>query len=359
MEILAYYKSHKLMAGLLVAIPASILAGLFHADQVVVFFLSLVAFVPLANMIGISTEMLAEKTGPKLGGLVNATLGNLPELVVTLMALGAGLTTLVLGSIAGAFASNILFVLGFSMFMGGVKNGKQRFSLARANSKTLYIVLTSGILSMLAILEVLSPNITSEIRELDQVSVGLGVILLVLYSAYMIATFKEHAVDHVAEEDAGSTRVWPLTTTLFSLAAAAILVTFVSHYMVSAVESVTERLPISEAFIGFVIIPIVSNAAEHLVAVAVARKNRIALAVEISVGSALQVVGLMAPIIIFASQLMGHPIELVFSAPQLLAIVASGIMGVKVLGDGETTWEEGLGAIALFMGIALVFFFLY
>ena len=105
MEILAYYKSHKLMAGLLVAIPASILAGLFHADQVVVFFLSLVAFIPLANMIGISTEMLAEKTGPKLGGLVNATLGNLPELVVTLMALGAGLTTLALGSIAGAFAS--------------------------------------------------------------------------------------------------------------------------------------------------------------------------------------------------------------------------------------------------------------
>lgn len=359
MELLAYYRQKKVMGALLLTIPVAILFGLFHGDPVVIFTLSLIGFIPLANLIGVSTEMLAEKTGPKIGGLINATMGNLPELIVTLFSLHAGLISLVLGAVAGAYAGNILFVLGFSMLAGGIKNGRQNFSLERANSKTTYIILTAVLLSILAILEVLSPDITKEIRELDTVSLGIGFLLLVLYGSYMVVTLTGHTMDHVAEEDAETKVLWPIPLTVGALAAAAILVAVVSHYMVGAVEDVTSRLHMSEAFIGFVIIPIVSNAAEHLVAVSVARKNNIALAVEISVGSALQVVGLMAPLVIIASQFIGHPLELVFRAPQLLAIMIAGAFGVKVLSDGETTWEEGIGALVLFAGLALVFFFLY
>lgn len=352
-----YYKEHWILGILLICVPASVIAGLLHANPVWVFGLALVAFAPLANLIGVSTEILAEKTGPRIGGLINASLGNLPELVVTLVALKAGLTEFVLGNIAGAFTGNILFVLGLAMIVGGWKHGEQTFSHERANTKTHYMVVMGAIMLLITVLELLSPGVITQKAQLDNFSDWLAIILLVLYGAYIVSTLL--STSGHAQEQEGVQEKWSVPTTLGVLAVAAVGVFVVSHFLVESIEAVTQALPISEAFIGFIIVPVVGNAAEHLVAVTVASKNMMGLAVEIAVGSAIQIMGLITPVVILAATAFGNPIELTFNGPQVVAIIVATLLGVKVLSDAKTNWEEGLAGILGFVAIAIMFYELF
>ena len=352
------YLKKKPIAILLVGLPLAILAEWLHWGPLWVFAISALGVIPLASYIGESTEVLAIYTGPRIGGLLNATLGNAAELIITIVAIREGLLDLVKASITGSILGNLLLVLGMSMLLGGIRNGIQSFDRRQATHNSILLVLT---ILILLVPSLLSHNIEVG-REgafrVEALSLGVAAVMIVLYVLGLIFSLKvsDSPLTLEAEVAVGTHPTWSIRTALVILALSTIGVAYLSELFVGAVEPVVNALGISEFFIGIIFIPIIGNVAEHLVAVQMALRNKMSLSVEIAVASSLQIALFVAPILVFVSLLAGHPLTLIFEVFELLALIAGVMIAALVSADGESNWLEGAELLAIYIILGLAFF---
>jgi len=332
----------------------TILAELLHWSPVIIFFAAAIGVVPLAGFLGQATEELAFYTGPKLGGLLNATLGNAAELIITITAINAGLLDLVKASITGSILGNILLILGFSALLGGIKFGTQRFDRTQAGVNATMLIL--------AIIAMLVPSLFGQ--AIDQVnhasveylSLSVAVVMMVIYALGILFSFKISTQDELIEDAHAPT--WNLQTSIGVLLASTIAIVYLSEALVGAVEPVVATVGISEFFLGIILIPLIGNVAEHVVAIQMAMKNKMELSLAISVGSSLQIALFVAPLLVFISLALGHPLTLTFDPFELTALMSAALIAALISQDGESNWLEGAQLLGVYVIISLAFFFL-
>ncbi|MGE5220793.1 MAG: calcium/proton exchanger [Omnitrophica WOR_2 bacterium] len=346
------------MTLLLAALPLAILAEYAHWGVLWVFAFSALAVIPLAGFIGKATEALAHYTGPRFGALINATLGNAAELIITIAAIRLGLLELVKASITGSILGNLLLVLGMSVLLGGVRNGIQTFDRRHASSNAILLVLA---VLILLIPSLLSHSIGPEgSTKVEVLSLGVAGVMILLYGSGLLFSFVDkHGVLAAEVADPGTPQPgWSIRMALFILFLATLGTVYFSELLVNSVEPVVASLGISEFFVGIIFIPIIGNVAEHIVAVQVAIRNKMSLSVEITVASSLQIALFVAPVLVFVSLLFGHPLTLIFNQFELLALVAGILIAALVSADGETNWLEGAELLAIYLVLGLAFFLL-
>jgi Ca2+:H+ antiporter len=338
---------------LLIFAPIALIGQLVGMSPVLVFLFSALGVIPLAGLIGEATEELAARTGPRMGGLLNATLGNAAELIITIFAIRQGLMSLVLASITGSILGNLLLVLGMSALAGGIKNGVQTFNRRQAALNSTMVVLAVIALMIPSLFNVaIAPDTIAETRF----SEGVAAVMILIYVLSVWYTFREK--DGPLEAVPGHTQHWSMRRALLTLAGATVAIAVMSEILVGAVEPVVHALGLTEFFIGIIIIPLIGNVAEHLVAVEVAIKNKMELSLSVSLGSSLQVALFVAPLLVFISLLFGHPLLLVFDTFELIALFAASLVAALVTLDGETNWLEGAQLLAVYLIIGLAFYFL-
>jgi len=356
MKRIAEFFSRYPFVPMLLALPLVLLAQFMGWGPIWTFALACIGIIPLAAYIGEATEALATYTGPRLGALLNATLGNAAELIITIVAVQAGLLELVKASITGSILGNLLFVLGLSMAVGGARFGIQTFDRRNAGRNSILLVLA---VAALVIPSLLSHSIGPEgSPKVEALSLGVAVIMMVLYGLGLLdaARSTESPLSHVISE--GDLPHWTPIQAIAILAIATGGIVWMSEVLVHLAEDVIAGLGISEFFLGIILIPIIGNVAEHLVAVQMAAKNKMDLSVEIAVSSSLQIALFVAPLLVFISLVIGHPLQIVFNQFELLALLAGVVIAAFVSGDGESTWLEGTGLLGVYLILGLAFFLL-
>jgi Ca2+:H+ antiporter len=343
-----------LLYALLIFVPVGLISNYVGGPPLLTFAAAALGVVPLAGLIGEATEELASRTGPRVGGLLNATLGNAAELIITIFALRAGLLDLVKASITGSILGNLLLVMGLSLLVGGLRNGQQKFDRVHAGIDSTMLILA---LIALAVPSIFSHAIEPNHAAVEYLSEGVAVAMLVIYALELVYSFVSPAPVHPPIHAHAEPR-WSLQRALTVLLVATGFIVWSSEVLVGVVEHVVANLGWTEFFLGIVIIPIVGNVAEHLVAVQVAAKDRMQLSLEISVGSSLQIALFVAPILVYLSLLMGHPMDLVFNEFELIALTAAALIAALVALDGESNWMEGAQLLVVYVILAMAFFFL-
>ncbi len=343
---------------LLVALPFAILAEILNWSPIAIFIISAIAIIPLAGYIGAATEVLAFHTNPRIGGLLNATLGNAAELIITITAIRAGYLELVKASITGSILGNLLLVLGMSILLGGLRHGVQTFNRKQASNNSVMLVLTVVILLIPSLLSHYIGNTESPGPRVEALSLGVATMMIILYILGLIYSYKVIEGPVVGEEAGHETapKGWSLRTGIMVLVLSTVGVAYLSEVLVGSVESVVTTLGLSEFFIGLIFIPIIGNVAEHIVAVQVALKNKMTLSVEIAIASSLQIALFVAPLLVFISLLIGHPLTLVFNPLELIALIAGVLIAALVSADGESNWLEGAELLAIYIILGLTFF---
>jgi len=339
---------------LLIFVPVGLISNYAGGPELLTFAAAALGVVPLAGLIGEATEDLAARTGPRVGGLLNATLGNAAELIITIFALRAGLLDLVKASITGSVLGNLLLVMGLSLFVGGLRNGQQKFDRVHAGIDSTMLILA---LIALAVPSIFSHAIEPNHAAVEYLSEGVAVAMLVVYVLEIVYSFSARTAVHPAVHASHEPR-WSLRRAMILLLVATGFIAWSSEVLVGVVEHVVDSLGWTEFFLGIVIIPIVGNVAEHLVAVQMAAKDRMQLSLEISVGSSLQIALFVAPILVYLSLLLGHPMDLVFNEFELIALTAAALIAALVALDGESNWMEGVQLLVVYVILALAFFFL-
>lgn len=343
---------------LLIFLPIALLAELLHLGAIVIFVTSALAIIPLAELLGEGTEVLAERTGPRVGGLLNATLGNAAELIITLIAINAGRLELVKASIIGSILGNLLFVLGLSILLGGLRHGLQQFDRHRVSIDANLVILAAIAISVPSLFnELIEPNA----YNVEALSLTAAATVLVVYALSIFYTLREPEEDgqHApAIEPSHAGPRWSPRVAggvmVLSVAGLAVM----SEFLVGSLEPVTETLGLTEFFVGIIIVPLIGNVAEHLVAVQVAMKDQMDLSLSIALGSSLQIALFVAPLLVFVSLAMGNPMTLEFNHPELIAMIAASLIGALVAMDGRSNWLEGVMLLAVYGILALGFFFL-
>ncbi|MBI5832398.1 MAG: calcium/proton exchanger [Armatimonadetes bacterium] len=342
---------------LLVLFPLAVAGKFLHWPAAVVFSLSALGVVPLAGIMGVATEELALYVGPRAGGLLNATLGNAAELIITLFALRAGLTELVLASITGSILGNLLLVLGMSLLAGGLRWRTQTFDRAVAG--------TNSVMCLLAIAGLAVPSLfIAEVAKqhgggqaASALSVGAALLLLLIYVLNLVYDFTRETGTDPSEMAGHGDPTMSRSFSVTLLLLATLGIAWLSEILVGSVEATTASLGWSEYFIGIIIIPLVGNVAEHAVAVQMALKNKMELSMAISLGSSLQVALFVAPVLVLVSVFLGHPLHLTFDNYEVEALLAAGIIAAFIAQDGESNWLEGSILLVLYALIAVAFFF--
>jgi Ca2+:H+ antiporter len=349
-------------------IPVAILLELVHADAVLIFAASALGVIPTAALMGRATEELAARSGPGIGGFLNVTFGNAPELIIALFALGAGLHEVVKASVVGSILGNILLVMGVSMFAGGLRRDRQFFEARAASAQSLMLLLAAVALIMPAIFQLVSggglPDPTARAVEfsadLKTLSVGVALILLISYAAGLLFSLKTHKdlfnPSHDEEDHGGEP--WTVRRSVIMLAGAGVAVGVMSEILVSSITEASESLGLSPFFVGVIVVAVVGNAAEHWVAVYFAMRDKIGLSVNIAVGSAAQIALFVAPVLVLASFFIGpFPMALVFNGFEIGAIVLAILIADEITQRGESTWYEGVQLLAIYAVLGLTFFF--
>jgi Ca2+:H+ antiporter len=346
------------LAILFFAFPVSILSKLLHWDPTIVFVITALAIIPFAGYIGTATEVLAFHTSPRIGGLLNATLGNAAELIITIVAIRAGLLELVKASITGSILGNLLLVLGMSIILGGLKHGAQTFNRKLASNNAVMLVLTVLILLIPSLLSHYIGNVEAPGPRVETLSLGVAAVMIILYILGMIYSYKvlEGPLAVGGAEGENAPNHWSLWTGILVLGISTAGVAYLSEVLVGSVEAVVTNLGLSEFFIGLIFIPIIGNVAEHIVAVRVALKNQMTLSVEIAIASSLQIALFVAPLLVFISLLIGNPLTLVFNQLELIALIAGVLIAALASADGESNWLEGAELLAIYIILALAFF---
>jgi Ca2+:H+ antiporter len=358
---------------------AVLLEFVFHADATVIFFCAAAGIIPTAALMGLATEELAARSGPGIGGFLNVTFGNAAELIIAIFLLAEGLQEVVKASIAGSILGNLLLVLGASMFVGGIGREKQVFNRTAANAQAAMLFLAVAALIMPAIYALVSdgglPPIDAEIvnysSDLEELAFGMAIILVLTYLAGLVFSLRTHkdlfnpganeegeAEDGEAGDHGHGTYGWSVKKSVVMLAAAGAAVGLVSEILVGSISEASESIGISEFFVGIIIVAVVGNAAEHWVAVLVAKKDKMDLAVNISIGSAAQIALFVAPILVLLSFVIGpSPMPLVFNGFELGGILVAVMIANYVTQEGESNWWEGVQLLSVYLVLALAFLY--
>ena len=347
---------------LLVFIPISLALERMHVPAPMLFFSAALAIVPIARMIVISTEQLATRTGDAIGGLLNATFGNAPELIIALVALRAGFFDMVRASIIGAILANVLLASGVAYLLGGLRYHTQEYNAGAArlySSMMLISAVSLGVPS--AFNRFFSPEGTLHDERL--LNLGTAFILLAAYGLYLVFLLKTHpdffqsATERVEAHHEGP--AWTLSRTLGSLVGASILAAWMSEILVGAAEGTGQALGMSHVFIGIVFLALVGGAAESGSAIAMARKNKLDLTIGIAMGSSIQIALFVAPMLVLASGFIApQPLELSFTRAEIGTLFLGVLIGAIVNGDGRANWYKGVQLILVYAMIALLFYFL-
>jgi Ca2+:H+ antiporter len=350
-------------------IPAAIALDVAHASAGLIFFVAAIGIIPTAALMGLATEELAARSGPGIGGLLNVTFGNAPELIIALFALGEGLHEVVKASIVGSIIGNVLLVLGASMFVGGIGRETQRFSVTTASVQASMLFLAAAALVMPAIFELVEgkglPSPGAELVEygstVEQLSAAVGIVLIATYIAGLLFSLRTHRdlfnPVHEEEDDEGRFG-WSVRHSVLMLAIAGIAVGVMSEVLVGSISEASESVGLSEFFIGVIVVAIVGNAAEHWVAVLVAMKNKMDLAVNIAIGSAAQIALFVGPVLVLASFVLGPgPMPLVFNGFELGAVLLAILIANIVVRDGESNWFEGAQLLAFYAILGIAFYY--
>jgi Ca2+:H+ antiporter len=350
-------------------IPIAIVLELVHAEATLIFAASAAGVIPTAALMGRATEELAARSGPGIGGFLNVTFGNAPELIIAFFALNEGLQEVVKASLVGSILGNILLVMGAAMLVGGLKRERQFFDRTAANAQSLMLLLAVVALMMPAIYELVIggslPSPTDESRQfpsdLETMSFAVAIVLLLSYVAGLIFSLRTHRdlfnpthgeEDHVGDEH------WSVRKSVIALACAGVAVGVMSEILVGSISEASETIGLSPFFVGVIVVAIVGNAAEHWVAIYFAARDKMDLAVNIAIGSSAQIALFAAPLLVLISFVVGpFPMALVFNGLELGAIVLAILIANQVTQEGESTWFEGLQLLAVYVVLGLVFFF--
>ena len=339
---------------LLVFVPVAIVLELAHGPATAIFLMSALAILPLAGIIGHATEDLAARSGPQVGGLLNATFGNVTEMIIAFFLILQGEIEVVKASITGSIIGNVLVVLGLSFLVGGWRREEQTFNRASAGLHSASLVIAVVALLMPALFH-LSPEATG-FRE-EAVSVGVATVLIAVYVLSLIFSFVTHRNLFRTTFDHGEPK-WSVRRALGMLAGATVFVALMSEFLVGALEETVEEVGISKLFVGLIIVPLVGNAAEHSSAILLAAKDKMDVSIEIAIGSSTQIALFIAPLLVFVSLAVGHPMDFIFSGIEVAAVgFSAAILGFIVL-DGRSNWFEGAQLVAAYLIMAVSFFFL-
>jgi len=348
----------KTFLGIGLAATAGVIAmELAHVGEVAVFVAAALTLVVLAWLLGAATEQLGEHLGSRVAGFLNATLGNLPELVVVVLLIHEAkqhpdLIEVAKASLIGSVLGNVLFVMGLAFLLGGLRHGTQSFRGTFAGlSSTMLIVALAAI----AVPDLILLQGDEGADHLRGLSIAIAIVLFIVYLASTFFFLKD--TDDAHAPSAAHHARWSKGLAAGILVSAAVGVGIVSEALVGSMEHTIQEIGISPAFMGFILVPVVGNIAEHLVAVQLAWRNEMDFGVTIALGSSVQVALLLVPLTLFFSHLIGNPIDLTFETRQLLAIGLAALIVPNLVSDGESTWIEGLQLLALYAVIAIGFWY--
>jgi Ca2+:H+ antiporter len=345
---------------LFVFIPISFVLEYSHAAAPLIFFSAALSIIPIARLISTSTENLATYTGDAIGGLLNATFGNLPELIIAVVALKAGLHEMVLASLAGAILANLLLATGVSFLMGGLKFHNQDYN---AISVRVY-----SSMMMIAVISLTVPSGFHSLAEKginpeqeNALNIGLAIILLIAYVLYLVFMIKTHA-DFFRSENADTHDHhdrWPLPKAIVLLIFASVLAAFMSEVLVGAAEETGEVLGMSSVFIGVIFLAVVGGAAESISAITMATKNKMDLSLGIALGSSIQIALFIAPALVLLSLVVGPgQLNLIFPRGLILTLFFSVILAAMISGDGRSNWYKGVQLIIIYLILAMLLYFI-
>jgi Ca2+:H+ antiporter len=343
---------------LLVLVPVSIGLELADGNELLIFLTSAGAILPLAGLIGRATEQLALHTGPRIGGLVNATFGNVTELVIAFFLILEDKTEIVKASLTGSILGNLLLVLGLSFLAGGLKHEEQTYNARSASihATSLVLAVTALLMPALFALGQVGESAQQIFVEREVVSATVSAVLIALYVAALVFTLVTH--EHLfrtpsAEEHASWSRAKAIGVLLASTAAVALE----AELLVSSLEPALEDLGLSELFVGLIVIPIIGNAAEHSSAIMFALRDKVDVTLEIAIGSSTQIALFVAPALVFISLFVSHPMDFVFSTFEVAAVALSTILVFMISSDGRSNWLEGAQLTGAYVIMAISFFF--
>jgi Ca2+:H+ antiporter len=345
-----------LIATVVVSVAAIVLDFGLHADPTLLFLVSAVAILGLAWVVGLSTERLGSLTGPQVGGILNATFGNIAELIIAFFALQAGLIEVVKASLTGSIIGNLLLVMGASVLFGGVRHGTQSFSPKIAGSNAALLVLALIGLFVPAVFAL--TNSDQAQGTITEESVLVAVALIVGYAVSLVYQFinPDRTLGGHGEPAGHAGPAWSGRIAIVVLFGAAALLAVLSEILVSAIEPFTETFGLSAFFVGVVLIPTIGNLAEHLVAVQLAAKNKMEFAMAVTFGSSLQVALFVAPVLVLLGALIGQPMDLVFTPLEIAAVAAAVGISALIAIDGESNWLEGALLVLVYAILAVSFF---
>jgi Ca2+:H+ antiporter len=347
-------------------VPVALVLKLVEAPATAIFFCSALAIVPAAALMSDSTEQLSARSGPGIAGLLNVTLGNAPELIIAFFALLKGLQEVVKASLVGSVIGNALLVLGAAMFVGGRHRTRQTFSrtAAQANSGLLVVTVTALILPAVSViarggnLPVVGEERHVFSSQIQHLSLAVSVAMILIYLAGLLFSLRTHRDLFSPSHGDAAAATWSLRRALLALGAAGVLVGVMSELLVGSIEHAAHAVGLSQFFVGAFVVAIVGNAAEHYVAVTVAAKDKMDLAVNIAIGSSAQIGLFVAPVLVILSFLFGPaPMALVFNGYELTALILAAAISTTLITDGESTWFEGLQLIGVYALVGVVFFY--
>lgn len=347
-------------------IPAAIVMRLAHADPAALFFVSAAGVIPTAALMGEATEQLAARAGPGIGGLLNVTFGNAPEIIIALFALQRGLHEVVKASLVGSILGNVLLVMGGAMFVGGLRRERQHFDRTAASAQVTMLMLAVAALVMPAVYEMVqgqglpNPHATRVRFEptVENLSLAVAVVMMVVYAAGLIFSLRTHRAlfNPIETAEGPDAEHWPVRRSVAMLALAGVAVAVMSEILVGSIEHAAEGVGLSQFFVGVIVVAIVGNAAEHWVAVVVAAKDKMDLAVGIAVGSSAQIALFAVPLLVLCSFVVGpYPLAFVLNGYELAAMVLAVVLASQVTSRGESNWFEGLQLLAVYAVIAIGF----
>jgi Ca2+:H+ antiporter len=356
-------------------IPLAVVLDFANASDTLVFFSAALGLVPAAAVMGRATEEAAGRAGPGVGGLLNVTFGNAPELIIALFALSKGLHEVTKASIVGSIVGNLLLVLGAAMFAGGLNAPRaegrgyreQRFTLGMAHAQSAMLILAVFALSLPAVYELSHghglPKVGQENLDFgspsEHLSLAIAIVLIAIYCAGLLFSLRTHRqlFNPFHEEKGPDAEGWTMRRAVIVLAISGGIVALLSEILVGSIEGAAEAAGLSDFFMGAIVVAIAGNAAEHWVAVTVAWKQQMDLAMNIAIGSAAQVALFVAPVLMVCSFVVGpFPMPLVFNGYELAAMIGATWMTSYLVGEGRTNWFEGVKLLAAYALVGIVFF---